>query len=265
MIRIIVAILCLTPGVLSAQPPKGAAREAIDDSAFVWIKRDAPHLRLYFPTGSYAAAHQEELVQRCETARTDILKVLGVKHFDDTVDVFFVENRDQMKLLTGYPVTGFAAREDRAAFLMTNPDWRAFERHEMMHVYAHNTWGPASGAWVEEGLAQFMDGRCGAYSVDDVCRALSNTYVPMDTLTTQFRQLNDLKAYMQAASIVGYIYRQYGRDATRDVWQHGVDVVPKITGESVPAFAEAWWRQLTERAKPVSKADAMAILKKGCG
>lgn len=247
--------------------PQGLARTALDNKSFEWIKREAPNLRFYFATGSYPAAHQDSLMQRTVDARRAILRRLGVVQFDPPVDVFFIESREQMKALVGVAVTGLAGRDERAVFLVNNAEWRSFERHELMHVYAHHIWGPASGAWVEEGLAQCSDAHCGGYSNHDVVHALAEPhgYVPMDTLTTRFRELDDLTAYLEAASMMGYIYETKGRVAAQTVWSNGADALRSVAGESSGAFAESWWKWVSARARPIPKGELEAIVKKGCG
>ena len=260
-------ILCLASCAPEVQPPRGLARAALDNPAFDWVKQDTSHLRLYFLANSHPASHKEELARRCETAHHDLLALLGVDRSDDVIDVFFIESRDQMDALVGVPVTGFAERDARAVFLVTNAEWRAFERHEIMHVLAHHAWGPASGAWVEEGLAQFADGMCGGYSVDDAVLSLAEHagYVPVDTLVAHFRQLDDITAYLQAASMVGFLYHTHGREAARAVWQRGPIALPDVAGQTPAAFAESWWQWLRSTGRPVP-ADSLEIIRqKGCG
>ncbi len=250
-----------------APEPQGLARAALDNQSFEWIRRDAPHLRFYFAAGSFPAAHQDSLIQRCVVARRDILRRLGGAQFSPPVDIFFIESREQMKSLTGLGVTGLAAREERAVFLVNNAGWRSFERHELMHVYAYHIWGEASSAWVEEGLAQWSDGVCGGYTNHDVAHALAEPhgYVPMDTLVSRFRELDDLTAYLEAASMMGYIYETKGRTAAQAVWLRGVDALQTVTGESPDAFARSWWQWVSARARPVPKNELETIVKKGCG
>lgn len=267
MKRIVAVILCLASCAPAEQPPQGLARAALDNPSFDWVEHNTSHLRLYFLANSYPASHQGDLARRSESARADLLDLLGIDQFDDVIDVFFIESRAQMDSLVGFPVTGFADRDARAVFLVTNPEWRAFERHEIMHVLAHHTWGPASGAWVEEGLAQFADGMCGGYTVDDAAHALAveNGYVPIDTLVARFRQLDDITAYLQAASMVGFLYRMHGRDAARAVWQRGPGALPEVTGEAPSAFAESWWSWLRATARPIPAETLQIIRDKGCG
>lgn len=189
--------------------------------------------------------------------------------FDQDIDVFVIETRAQMETLTGMPITGFAHRDARAVFLVTNREWRSFERHELMHVLAHHVWGPAAApsAWIEEGLAQFADGRCGTQPVESVAYALSTPAgpIPIETLVARFRELDDLGAYMQAASMVGYLYHQHGRDALRTIWQRGLHALASVTGRELSAFTADWWSWLSARATPVEQAKLAEIRDRGCG
>lgn len=250
------------PAGLGAQEPAGLGRAALDNPAFTWLDRTTPALRLHFLADSYPALHQDSLARLTTAGRAHGLALLGVEDFPAPIDVFFIESRDQMNALVGFPVTGFAHRDARAVFLVTNPDWRAFARHELMHVLVHQLWGPAArpDAWIVEGLAQFADGRCGPYTNDDVAHALGarSGYVPFDTLVARFRQLNDLTAYLQAASMIGHLYETRGREAVRRVWTRGVGALPA-------GFERSWREWLAARARPVAPADLDVIAAKGCG
>jgi hypothetical protein len=48
------------------------------------------------------------------------------------MDVLFLETRFQMETLLGRRATGFAEPATGTVLLMTSPEWRAFERHEVM-------------------------------------------------------------------------------------------------------------------------------------
>lgn len=267
------AVLCaaiLSGGASAfAQEPAGLARSALDDPAFSWIREGTEWLRVYFLEGSYPAAHRDSLVELARRARDHALATLGAERFDRSIDVFFIESRAQMDSLVGAPVTGFAHRDARAVFLVTNAEWRSFERHEIMHVIAHHVWDPPAepSAWIVEGLAQFADGRCGGYSVDSVTRSLvdSNGTVPLDKLTRRFRQLNDLTAYLQAASIVGYIYRVHGRDAVERTWREGLDGLSASIGLTPRQLMDGWTRWLERIATPIPEDALASISRKGCG
>ncbi|MFL5534751.1 MAG: hypothetical protein ACJ8AP_03520 [Gemmatimonadales bacterium] len=110
-----------------------------------------------------------------------------------------------MRALTGVGATGFAQPSARAVFLVTNPEWRAFERHEIMHVVAGQTWGSTGpdSDWLQEGLAQAADGACAGYSNSEVALALAQRHgwIPLSSVIGAFRQQPDVRAYLQAAAL----------------------------------------------------------------
>lgn len=262
------AALC-APALAAAQAPAGLAAAALADTSYHWISRTGSMVRVHFLAGTYAARHQDSLVTLVRAGREQDMALLGLTSYDDSIDVFFVENRPQMEALVRQRATGFADTHHRAVFLMTNPTWRAFERHEIMHVLSTASWGdPAPpGAWILEGLAQFADGRCGGYPIDPVVVGLAGRdgYVPLDTLVTRFRALNDLTAYLEAASVVGYVYRTYGRDAVRALWRGGLDAARAATGRTAVELEHAWRDALPVRGDRPTGTELAAIRAKGCG
>lgn len=253
----------------TGQEPEGLARSALDDSTFTWITRRDPGFRVHFQEGSYAAAHQDSLMARLVDAKAHDLTLLGERAFDPTMFVFFLEGRPEMERLLGFTATGFAEMRTASVFLVTNPEWRAFERHEVMHVLATRLWGaPAEpGAWIQEGLAQFADGRCGGYPLDPVVVGLAEDagYVPIDTLITRFRELNDLTAYIQAASFVGYLYRTHGREVVRDVWRQGLEPAAAALDRTPAELMTAWKRSLPPATDAPPPGRVAAIRSHGCG
>lgn len=262
-------IVLLAPAASTAQEPEGLARRALADSDLAWIPRTAPELRVQFREGSYAASHQDSLLARLVAARALDLRLLGATRDPRPIWVFFVENRDEMDTLISVSVNGFSEHESGAVFLVTNPSWRAFARHEIMHVLAWRLWGrPADPAdWIEEGLAQFADGACGGHPIDAVTAGIAEEegFFQLDSLTGRFRQLDDLGAYLQATSFVGYLYREYGREAVRDVWIHGLGAASRRIGRTPTELQGEWERQLPGPARRPELSEIERVRAKGCG
>jgi hypothetical protein len=226
-------------------------------------------LRVHFLAGSYAAGHQDSLVTRVKRAKEADLRLLGLASYPRTLDVFFVDSRTQMDTLVGAPVTGFAQMDSAAVFLVTNPGWRAFERHEIMHVLAVAAWGRPTppGAWIQEGLAQFADGWCGGSRVDAVVAGLvrEGGEIPFDNVFRRFRQLDDLTAYLEAASLVGFVTRRWGMSTVERIWQEGSARLPTIVGQSVDSLQTEWRNSLPPDRQIPPPARLAEIRKKGCG
>lgn len=259
--------LGLPPGS-AAQEPRGLARRALDEPGFPWASRDTAGFRVHVLPGTWAARHRDSLTARLVEGREHDLEILGTTGHGGILDVFFLEDRTQMERLVGVDATGFAERATGSVFLVTNAGWRPFERHEIMHVLAWRLWGePAEpAAWIQEGLAQFADGACGGYAIDDLVVALAGgRYVPLDTLTGRFRQLDDLTAYLQAASFVGYLYRAWGRAVVRNVWERGLAPAAAALHRTPAALQADWERRLPPPEAGPPDAEVEAIRVGGCG
>src|SRR5918992_385472 len=139
-----------------SQQPAGLAAAVLADPSFTWIRREAPGFRVYFLEGSYPAAHQDSLLAGLPPALGHARSLIDAPALGGPIDLFYIESRPQMTAMIGGRATGFAQPSTRTVLLVTNPEWRGFERHEIMHVVAQRAWGsPAPGTdWLQEGLAQ---------------------------------------------------------------------------------------------------------------
>jgi hypothetical protein len=173
-----------------------------------------------------------------------------------------------MEALVGGRATGFAQPSARAVFLMTNPEWRPFERHEVMHVVAVHAWGPpATGTdWLQEGLAQFADGACGDYTNAEVAAALASSsgWIPLEDVLARFRSQPDLRAYLQAAAFVEHLHGRYGPDAIRPLWTSGAAPETRIDEETLSEVEGRWRTTLAPKRRP-SPEELAHILADGCG
>lgn len=268
---LLLATLAVAPAFerpLEAQAPAGLAASALADSSFTWVRRSIPGFRVYFLADSYPAAHQDSLLGRLPRALSHAHALIKAPELQAPIDLFFIESRAQMTALIGGRATGFAEPSTRTVLLVTNPDWRAFERHEIMHVIAQQAWGPPAPGndWLNEGLAQAADGMCAGYSNADVALDLAARYgwIALDTLMTRFRAQPDLRAYLQAAAFVDYLLERYGAAAVQKLWQLGSRRESRIRGETLAAI-ERRWRQGLRPRRQVAAHTVAAVESKGCG
>ncbi len=252
--RLAGAVLILSPltgpaGCASRRPltaPAGIAAASLADTSFRWIERTAPGFRVHIQTGSYAAAHQDSLVARLPSAAAHARELIGAPQLAGPIDLFFIESRTEMNRLIGTRrATGFAEPSSRTVLVMTNAGWRAFERHEVMHVVAGQAWGPAAPGtdWLVEGLAQAADGFCAGHPNEEVAWALARRHgwIPLRDVLTRFRAQPDLRAYLQAAAFTAFLLHEAGPDALRDLWRHGATAATPVAGRTL-AEQEARWR-----------------------
>ena len=263
-----VALIWCAPEIGKAQSPQGLAATALADLRFAWRMDSTPGLRAYFLPGSYAMQRRDSLVRRANEALTHATNLLKAPAMRGPIDVFFIDSREQMRQLTGAAATGFAHSAARAVFIVTNPEWRAFERHEIMHVVAVNAWGAIGqgNAWLQEGLAQAADGRCAEFSNSDVAIALTRRHgwIDLPTMLHRFREQPDLRAYLQAASLVDYLLRHAGPEAIGRLWTAAADTGSVVGGRSLSAW-EAEWRRSLPATVSVPADRLAAIEAVGCG
>ena len=268
---------CIGVSTLGAQAapaaPQGLAARALADSNFNWVRDSVPGFRTYFLRGTYAFTHRDSLQRRLPPALAHARALLGAPLPGSQlppipIDVFFVESREQMRALTGSAVTGFAHSAAHAVFLVTNVEWRAFERHEVMHVVAAATWSPIGprNAWLQEGLAQAADGSCAGYPNVDVAVALAarHGWIDLATLLGKFREQTDLRAYLQAAAFVDHLLRTVGHTGVRELWLAEVTPATRIAGRALSEW-EVEWRTSLEMSPRVPSERLNAIESVGCG
>jgi hypothetical protein len=261
--RLVGAGLLLSPlpglaGCAARRPapaPAGIAAHSRADTTVHWIERSAPGFRVHFQAGSYAAAHQDSLVGRLPSAAAHARELIGAPALQGPIDLFFIESRTEMNRLIGTRrATGFADPPSRTVLVMTNAGWRAFERHEIMHVVAGQAWGPAAPGtdWLVEGLAQAADGFCAGHPNEEVAWALARRHgwIPLRDVLTRFRAQPDLRAYLQAASFTAFLLREAGADALRGLWHGGATLDTRLAGHTLAELDTRWRADLSAQWIP---------------
>jgi hypothetical protein len=264
-ITCVAAMWCAACGGSGA--PSAEAQRILDDARFPWETIESPHARIHYLPGSYAAAHRDTLAARVEGARSAALGLLDIDDYPTTLDVFYVESRQNMNDLVGRPVTGFAYYRDAAIVLVLNDRWRAFERHEMTHFVTYAAWPEPAGAAATEGLATYVDGACGGYPNGMVARTILDRgeLIPLAVLAADFRSQDDLTAYLEAGSIVEFVAQRQGTGALRSLWDGGIQTAPNLLGIPVTDFEPQFERWLSTTYDPISEAAWDAIRSGGCG
>jgi len=263
------AILVAAWGAACARPdaPSAEAQRILDDARFPWETIESSHARIHYLPGSYAAAHRDTLAARVEGARSAALGLLGIAGYPATLDVFYVNSRQDMNDIVGTPVTGFAYYQDAAVVLVFNDTWRAFERHEVTHFVTYAAWPEPAGAAVTEGLATYVDGACGGYPNGMVARTLLDRgdLIPLTALAGDFRSQDDLIAYLEAGSITGFVARRLGPTTLRALWDRGLAAAPELLGIPAAEFETQFQRWLSTTYDPIPDAAWSAIRSGGCG
>lgn len=286
MTRIAFTMLLLAGACERPLPPRqpagplrttgAAARELLAHPEFSWRTAMAPHARLHTHAGSRVEEILPSLADSIEAARLVALRTLGEADVpgERLMELFLVDTREDMRRLAGRPIGGFAQPGELTAAFVAGPGYRPFLRHELTHALAAVRWGPMrSGNWLTEGLATFAEGPCQGHSVD----ALAAGYLaageipPLRELADRYREFSELPANMSAASVVGFLSRERGIAAVRDLW---TGTVPGVRTEARAGVAphplgvegdslERVWRQSLARVAP-ARLDSARLRRDGC-
>jgi hypothetical protein len=265
----LIAAACDTSEAVYPDHPIGLAAVALRDTAFTWQTRETDHFRIHFQSGSYAADHIDQFVKDAEDARANGLRVLGAERFKPRIDVFHLKSRDQMERLTDFPVRGWTDPESRTVLLVRSSGASQGERHEIAHVLSHNLWGHSrdwlTTGWMSEALATYAGGPCSGRAIDEIVAYLDQhaELIPLDSLALKFRSYDDLVAYLQAGSFIGYVRETYGVSRVRALWEQGFEGFGTILGKT-PAAVDAGWRSHLRALYPAPKVEWAALKEGGC-
>jgi len=236
--------------------PTGLARAAVE-SDISWMEERVGRLRILVQAGGDAESHAPALRESAVAAFDSAFALLEATPPDVPFWILYIDSRAEMRQLAGWPAGGWADGVARTAANTVTDDGRSPDRHEVMHVAAAVAWGipAAPWEWINEGLATYAPGECAGAGIHSLASALaeSGSADPLHRLIHEFRQLDEVSAYLQSASVVGYIREVFGIEALRSIWQHGPVVLPVVTGMSLDEL-ERGWRAFLSQTPAASRA-----------
>jgi hypothetical protein len=258
-----IALLLLPPD--RRDVPTGLARAAVE-SDISWMEKRVGRLRILVQAGGVAEGHAPALRESAVAAFDSAFELLEETPPDVPFWILYIDSRAEMRQLAGWPAGGWADGVARTAANTVTEGGRSPDRHEVMHIAATVAWGipAAPWEWINEGLATYAPGGCAGAGIHPLASALveSGSAEPLNRLIHEFRQLDEVTAYLQSASVVGYIREVFGIEAVRSIWQDGPAALPLVTGME-PDDLERAWRAFVSRAPAASRA-LEAVHTQGC-
>jgi hypothetical protein len=242
---------------------------ALEDSSFTWRSSESEGVRIYYQPASFAERHRAMLLRSASGALREALECLDEPKYERPLQVFYVNSRQEMERLVGRAVTGFANWDESGVFVVFNPEWRSFEKHEITHVLTMELWGaPDPGSrWMVEGLPIYCDGWCREYSVDEIAFKLlsSGELPPLEQFFDDFAKLGEIRAGFYAASVIGFIRLTYGAEALRALWLNGHGDLEESIGVDADRLETSWKRYLKSAVDTNVEVNLESIKRLGCG
>jgi hypothetical protein len=267
--QILALLLLVFATKVGGQPPDDFVQKALNDSSFTWLSYTSNRIKIFYQEGSFAQKHRMMLVSSMKTTVDEVLRLLDEPRYDRILNVFYLDSRDQMKRIVGSTYAGFSDWGGNAIFLVLNPEWRSFEKHEFTHVITMGVWGPPdeTSRWMIEGIAVYSDGWCRENSVDEIASYLlsENRLPTLHQLFDDYASLGEIRAGFSAASFIGFIHRTYGMSMVHRLWAEGVKNLGEVLGSETNQIESAWKLYLKRNAKKDVHVDLDTINNLGCG
>ena len=256
------AMRMVPPGVAS---PTGLTRSLVEMSSIHWIPSDHGPTRIYAPSDADSALDREAVAETILQARRDQHALLGDTVAWHPLVVFIVGEREVMRRLVGRPSGGWT---DPMSSTVLATRWGTATnalRHETGHALQFNLWGPPyKGApMLGEGLATWYAGNCRGFAVHRLAAEIdvADRRIPLRALYDDFHRQDDLIAYLQSGSVLGFVLEYYGRDALRRFWGEGE---AGLAGAEIDlAGLEAAWLEFIRSVEPAG-ADWEKLAAEGC-
>jgi hypothetical protein len=267
--QILALLLLVFASTAVAHPPDDLVRKALDDSTFTWRSFSSDGITIFYQEGSFAERHRMMLLRSVKTTVDEVLELLEEPAYEPHLNVFYLESRDEMKRIIGRSYSGFSSWDPDGIFVVLNPEWRSFEKHEFTHVITMGRWGDPdeTSRWMIEGIAVYSDGWCREYTVDEIAfQFLSNGQLPtLRELFEDYAKLGEIRAGFSAASLIGYIRTTYGMPALRTLWRDGTGDLKKVLGGEPDQIERSWKLYLKRTVPKDTHVDLDTIDKLGCG
>jgi hypothetical protein len=199
----------------------GVARTTLARDGFAWRTAVASGIHLHYLPGQRAAEHADSLANAASAALRYDLLLADLPLPVEPVELFLVDSREQARQLTGRGPMGQAIPGELTAFFVMEPGKPPAFRHEIMHALSLKFWGiQRTGSWLSDGVATWAGGGCQGYSVDAVASGFlrDGTLPALDSLAQRFWEIDEVHAYLTAASAVAFLARSRGRGAVRELW-----------------------------------------------
>ena len=247
------ALLVLLIINVTGQEYENLVTKALADSTFTWKTITSNKLRIYYEKGSFAERHRMMILRSVTTAVDEVLDFLKESDWKRVLNVFYLESRQEMKRIVGHPYTGFSDWTSSAIFIVLNPEWRSFEKHEFTHMVTMGIWGAPheTSRWMIEEISVCCDGWCREYSVDEIAfHFLSNDQLPkLQELFENFSALGEICAGISTGSFIGFIVKTFGVDKLRSLWSEGVGNIRELLGGDLNQIETSWKSYLSRMSE----------------
>lgn len=217
------------------------------NSNFEWVVDSLQtNLTIYYEKNSYAEKYSGYLNNKINQNIKNTLNFIRVDTYNNHIHYFVLENRDKMKILTGYEYNGLANHKENLVFaILSEKTNSVYGNHELFHVIASNLWGyPES--WINEGMAVYSDNEWYGYDLHQLSKYLvdNDKYISIVRMAKRLKKYDSMITYPILGSFAKFIDETYGRETIKIIWTKGQKKIKKSLGKSLVDLENEWLEML---------------------
>lgn len=230
----------------------GQSQTASSSKAIDWTKDSTAHFVLYAQKGVRSENSLPAIGQQLEHAQSELLHLLN-ESAPQRLAVYFLKDRETLTAYTGFPANGYTDTERGIIYFVDKAPFHLAFRHEIMHALSWRLWGPAQAYWLSEGIAVFASGNCGGYPFHALAQAIQQ-----EGKLASFQYLSDtfdfkaVEPSLQSASMVQYIFDNYGVAGVKELWKTGWQNAQQTIGISPDELQKRWLNAIGQPTNHVS-------------
>ena len=211
-------------------------------------------------------SERNDVVRKTKEYIAQCLELINEEPFDDSIHIYLVPTRNDMKNLLGRPIGGGAGLKnehnpENSIYCVYGKVYSALG-HEIMHIVSGLKWEDEMGLgliWLSEGLSVYADPStesCDGPSIEERYAYLlqNNMLLDIDTLIQFPDDKAQVKiAYTQSAVIVEFLLRSYGIEQLKQLWKSSMKDFEKVYGVQFKDMIQRINTELTKKyTEPVA-------------
>jgi hypothetical protein len=273
------AVAVLTPSPFQSQVPRGVPKleTLLHTAGPPWTHSQSQHFDIYLERGN-GSADRSGMLDSLEAAWRHAVDLVGPVRGEPRANVFVTASRTRFAPMMSPQNRGLTTgAPDGKDFIIIihNDSVRAYTRHEVMHLVTGRAWGREvpTALWLTEGIATFADGRCQNTTIYAVARDIldGSPKLTVKDMTLRFGDMmiaDRLRAYVLAATLVGYVMDTRGPDVVKAVWQGRatMDSLPTQKQSLFNEDVDRGWREYVRRKAGSERGiDSLSLRRHACG
>lgn len=251
---LVIIPLLLATGEAKDFAPKGLAKYTFELKQFDWITVTTDHFRIHFLPESRTSHEIDALSLLNEAIVENHLSLLEMDSFNEVIDMFYFDSREQIKEVVTKPFRALADAENLTVLAVRNTSETARDAHEIMHVISFSVLGGWERRndidWLYEGLATYSDFPCKGYDMTEIASHIvqkTDDLVSLDSLALNFRKYPEMIGYVLMSSFVEYYINNYGFDKFIEIWNERYIQMEQILEKEFSTIEEEWHRYVIEK------------------